>query len=270
MLHSVAAFDHIEDLVRRRITELTCAKERAEAANRAKSNFLTRTSHDLRAPLHAVLGFAQLLKCDDNLTEVQRRWVNVIEHSGRHLLTLIDDILDLSKVEAGKLELVPETVDLIAFLRIVDDMIRVKAEEKGGLVFRCCAPPELPCSVQVDAKRLRQVLLNLLCNAVNFTDSGEVSLQVQLLWQQAGRAGLRFAVNDSGVGIAPDELDSVFMPFQQGGDPKRRVCGTGLGLAISRQIVCLMGGELRVESHVGSGSRFWFDLELPLAETSRD
>ena len=178
-------------------------------------------------------------------------------------MSLIGDLLDLTKIEAGKLELHPDTLHLSSFLEVVGDIIRVRAEEKG-LTFVHTPAPDLPV-VMADAQRLRQILLNLLGNAVKFTDRGQVSLSVGALPAVGDRGRLRFEVQDSGVGIDPEQQGIIFQPFEQVGDKRRRAGGTGLGLSISRRLVRLMGGEIQVESRPGEGSRFWFELELPLA-----
>jgi len=255
--------DHLEELVQARTSELTVAKERADVANRAKSAFLAGMSHELRTPLNGILGYAQILGRDTGLSDRQRKGISTIQHCGEHLLTLINDILDLSRVEAGRLELYPCAVELASFLRVIADAVRVKAEEKG-LLFLFNATSDLPRAVQVDDRRLRQVLLNLLGNAVKFTARGEVRLRVQRLGHDEARAQLRFEVEDSGPGIDAQHLETIFLPFEQAGDAQMRIGGTGLGLAISRQLVRLMGDDVHVQSRVGEGSRFWFELWLPL------
>ena len=244
------------------------ARLAAEAANEAKSLFLAKMSHELRTPLNAVLGYAQLLRRDAGLNERQALSLATIHSSGEHLLMLINDMLDLSKIEAGKLDLYPEDVQLAPFLRVIADTIRVKTEEKG-LAFAFQTSGALPPAVHCDEKRLRQVLLNLLDNAVKFTDTGQVALRV--LEQRAeppppGMVRIRFEVEDSGVGIAGDDVETSFQPFEQVGDLRRRAGGTGLGLAISRQLVQLMNSQLHLRSVVGRGSCFWFDLVLASAE----
>jgi len=258
--------DHLEDLVRERTLELSDAKERAEIASRAKSQFLARMSHELRTPLNAVMGYAQILKMDNGLTDKQRNGLDIIHSSGQHLLTLIVDILDLSRIEAGKAELRIAPVELVARLQAVVDIVRVMAEDKQiGLALDL--DPQLPAVVLADEKRLNQILLNLLGNAVKFTHVGGVTLRARALGPDAGQAGhvrLRFEVQDSGVGIAEDQAVRLFEPFEQAGSAEQRVGGTGLGLAISRQLVRMMGGEIQLESRLAQGSRFWFEISVPV------
>jgi PAS domain S-box-containing protein len=257
-----SAFKHAEEALQNANAELVVAKERAEIANRAKSAFLAKMSHELRTPLNAILGYAQLLKLDKVPPERRITGLDTIEQSGQHLLTLINDILDLSRIEAGKLELELGRLHLPAFLRVVADIVRVKAEQKD-LLFSFETSAQLPEVVRVDEKRLRQVLLNLLSNAVKFTDRGEVALRVYAAPDRSDCL-LRFEVSDTGIGIEPESLSRLFRPFEQVGDASRRAGGTGLGLAISRELVRSMGGDISVASSPGGGSRFTFELVVPV------
>jgi signal transduction histidine kinase/CheY-like chemotaxis protein len=242
---------------------------------RQRSQFLAQMSHELRTPLNAIIGYAQLLQRDQDRVSRQQlvAGLSTIHESGQHLLTLINDILDLARVEAGKMALHPAAVHLGSFLRVVADIMRVKAEEKG-LAFSYEAAPGLPESVAIDETRLRQVLLNLLGNAVKFTDTGKVALRVLPAPTRQGAEGqepeegatrLRFEVADSGIGMNAQQLARLFQPFEQvAADVQRREGGTGLGLAISQQIVRLMGGTIGVVSEPGKGSTFSFELTVPV------
>jgi signal transduction histidine kinase/DNA-binding NarL/FixJ family response regulator len=248
--------------------ELALARDTADRANRAKSMFLANMSHELRTPLNAILGYAQLLKRSPQATKLQSDAYNTIQQSGEHLLTLIVDLLDLSKIEAEKLELQLSTVHMPAFLQGIANIVRIKAQEKA-LEFGCEVSPDLPAYVQADQKHLRQILLNLISNAIKFTDRGRVDLQVTVLSQSREEVRLRFEVRDTGSGIPEDRLETIFRPFEQLGDEQSRSGGTGLGLSISRKLVRLMGGEIQVESTPGQGSCFSFDVLALVADYER-
>ena len=249
---------NIKDITQRKQAEeeLRQAKDAAEAANRAKSEFLANMSHELRTPLNSVLGYAQLLKRDGNWSPKQKQALMTIEQSGEHLLGLINEVLDLAKIEAGALELQLGPCNLPELLRGVAELMRARAQDKG-LAFACEGLSALPARVRADERRLRQVLVNLLDNAIKYTQQGQIALKVS-----ARRGRLRFLVEDTGIGIHPVHKQEIFNIFQQVRQGPFQQ-GTGLGLAISRRLVSLMGGKLHVASMPGKGSRFWFDLEMP-------
>ncbi|MBK7004853.1 MAG: response regulator [Burkholderiales bacterium] len=258
--------NHLEEIVAHRTSELSIAKDRAEIASKAKSTFLASMSHELRTPLNAILGYTQILKRDKNLSERQLTGLDTVQRSGEHLLMLINDVLDISKIEAGKFELIPSAVQLPVFVQVISDIIRVKAEERS-LQFVSEVDEKLPNTVMADEMRLRQVLLNLLGNAVKFSERGRVSLKVRRVADADAQSVLRFEVQDNGVGMNRSQLDTIFQAFEQVGDAKQRSGGTGLGLAISRQLVRLMGGDIFVESELGKGSLFWFEIALPVIDS---
>ncbi len=238
--------------------QLHQAREQAEAANRAKSEFLSHMSHELRTPLNGVLGYAQILNRSKDVTEKQRRSLDAIIDCGDHLLSLINDVLDLSKIEAGRIELDEAPCDLHRLISGVANILSSKAKEKG-VGFSVEVAPEVPVGISTDAAKLRQILVNLLGNAVKFTAEGAVSLRVC----EAPRGILRLEVTDSGVGIAEGEIGVIFDPFKQV-EAGKAAGGTGLGLAITKRLAEMLGGGLEVKSKPGVGSTF--SLTIPLVE----
>jgi len=260
------SYEELEIRVELRTFELKEAKEAADAANSAKSEFLANMSHELRTPLNGILGYTQILKRSQNIPEKEQDGIAIIHQCATHLLTLINDILDLSKIEARKLEIHPSDMNFRTFLEGVAEICRIRADQKG-IHFNYIPDPDLPNSIHGDEKRIRQVLINLLGNGIKFTDTGEVSFEIKSIKKiQQGEQTLhkiRFKIQDSGIGIPSEKLDAIFLPFEQVGEVSRQAAGTGLGLAISQKIVAMMGSEIQVESEVGQGSLFFFDLELP-------
>ncbi|MBD2180479.1 response regulator [Aerosakkonema funiforme] len=264
------------------------AKEAADAANRAKSEFLANMSHELRTPLNAILGFTQIMNRDSSLHQEQREHLRIINRSGEHLLSLINDILDMSKIEAGRTTFNEKTFDLIHLLESLEEMLRLKASSKS-LDLRIKYTPDIPQYVRTDEGKLRQVLINLLGNAIKFTEEGSVTLRVRVGDCESGRVAdaqqllsppyllptstgphffdLLFEVEDTGPGIAKEEMHKLFQAFGQTEIGRQSQQGTGLGLAISKKFVQLMGGDITVSSKVGIGTKFAFNIQVRLARS---
>lgn len=238
--------------------QLLQAKEAAEKANQAKSIFLAKMSHELRTPLHAILGFTQIMVKEQNLPGKHQEQLQTIYSSSQHLLGLINDILDLSKIEAGKLELLPHSFSLPTFIHHLESILLFKAKKKS-LDLQIEIQANVPDQLYTDEQKLRQILLNLLSNAIKFTDQGVISLTIALANQPDT---LEFTISDTGMGIASEELDQLFQPFEQTQSGKQSQEGTGLGLTISRQLVHLLGGTLTVSSQLNLGTVFTFNLPL--------
>ena len=273
----------LENRVEERTQQLQEALKIVDTASKAKSEFLANMSHELRTPLNGILGYAQILQRSKTLTEKEQKGVGIIYQCGSHLLTLIEDILDLSKIEARKMALHPTEIHFPSFLQSVAEICRIRAEQKN-LAFIYQSDGQLPIGVCVDEKRLRQVLINLLGNAIKFTEKGGVTFKIEVMGNenenelnqlpitnyQLSITKIRFQIEDTGVGMTPEQIEKIFLPFEQVGDSKKQSEGTGLGLAISQKIVSLMGSNLEVQSHPGKGSIFSFDLDMPVALNWRE
>jgi signal transduction histidine kinase/DNA-binding NarL/FixJ family response regulator len=257
----VDSFNDMLAQIKNHEAELAKARDQAMAANQAKSAFLANMSHELRTPLNGILGYAQILNKDRQLNEQQKTGIGIIQRSGDYLLTLISDILDLSKIEAGKLEIYPAEFHLKPFLNSLAELFKMRAQQKE-IEFIYKFADNLPIGVSGDEKRLRQIVINLLGNAIKFTKQGQVSFSVEYYENK-----FIFKIIDSGIGIAKEELENIFLPFQQAGDKNSKEQGTGLGLSITKKLIDRMGGKLHVESVLGQGSTFWVELELPVIST---
>jgi signal transduction histidine kinase/DNA-binding NarL/FixJ family response regulator len=258
------SFETLEQRVVERTKDLQIAKELAETANRAKSTFLANMSHELRTPLNAVLGFSQVMKNAADVTAEQKENLDIITRSGEHLLTLINNVLEISKIESGRVELEEASVDLGQLLEEIKSLMHVPALEKG-LDFTLEQASDLPRQIAVDGGKLRQVLLNLIGNAIKYTERGKVTFRAMARRKAAtGRVRVRFEVSDTGPGIREEERERIFSSFVQLGDRPPTKAGTGLGLAISKQYVELMGGQIGVAGDPGKGSLFHFEIPVTL------
>lgn len=258
----------LQEIDAHRITDqqLQQAQQVAEKANQAKSRYVTGISHELRTPLNSILGYSQLIAKDDGLSLHSQTYLNIISRSGAHLVSLIDGLLDLARIETGKLTLMPTEINLPEFLNYLADMFSPQATDKG-IQFICDFSPNLPDYIRSDKKRLDQILINILGNAIKFTQQGKVVFKVNYRYQTA-----TFEIDDSGCGITPEDLPNIFNPFERGdggAHSASAVAGTGLGLTIAKLLVDLLGGEINVRSQVGVGSTFQIRLYLPAVQTPK-
>ncbi len=257
------------NLIKINIQKQEEAKISADAASYAKSEFMANMSHELRTPLNGILGYTQIIQNSSNLSKKEQRGIEIIHRCGKHLLTLINDILDFTKIEAHQIKLHSSDFHLPSFLQGIVEICRVKTEQKG-LNFIYLTQKNLPSGINVDKRRLRQVLINLLSNAIKFTEKGCVTLQVEVLEIKKERSSetvrLLFHIEDTGVGMTPEVIDKIFLPFEQLGTTKNKSEGTGLGLALSQKIIEMMNSTIQVKSELEMGSVFQFEIECPIAD----
>lgn len=235
--------------------QIKLAMEEANSANKAKSIFLARMSHELRTPLNAILGFSNILKKSMNATQEEKNNLNIIKRSGEHLLNIINEILELSKIEAGKIEIIPKVFNLKELIEDINSIFAFRCKEKG-LEFKIILDDNLPEVVKMDELRLRQILINLLSNSLKFTNEGEISLY---LYEKSQK--LFFEIKDTGIGIESKDLKRVFKPFEQIKHDDYNKNGTGLGLSITKELVTLMNGSIYAKSKVNVGTQFYFSVD---------